>query len=190
MRLTAAAPLVVAALLAVVPADAVGKEIHGGRVCGAAGCRATGGLPVEATALTPPGVDVPDLQPWYRIDLRMGDGQRVLQSVRVLWAPRERLVARDEKDPRWFAASPAAARIARRLTRGMKPFPAGTMPLRLPPPRIADVVGPARHDTGDGAPWAPGGAAAAVALAAGLGGRRYRSRRAKARTARAPRSAT
>jgi hypothetical protein len=192
MRPSNPAALAVTVLLVAAP-TAAAKEITGGRVCGADGCTATGRLGIEGLSLTPPGEDVPAAQPWYRIRLRMGEGKDVLHTYKVLWAPRERIIAYDETNPRWFAAPPVAVRIARRITRGVKPFSSGTMPMHLPPVQAGEVIGPVTSAASDkavgdhgGAPWGPGGAAAAGVLVAGLGLRRYRSRRANARSASTP----
>jgi hypothetical protein len=194
MRPTVSA-LILALALVMAP-TAAAKEIQGGSVCGADGCRATGALPFEAIGLSPPGTDLPTPEPWYRIRLRMGAGDQVLQRIRVLWAPKQKLIAYDERNPRWFPAPAVAVRIARRITRGVEPFPAATMPMHFVPVRVDEVIGPVRRpatvsaDAGGGAPWAPIAAAALAALAAGLGAARYRSRRAKPRSASAPTSAT
>jgi hypothetical protein len=186
VRRLAVAVLAAATLIAAPVAAA--KDIQSSRVCGPDGCTDTGALGAGGFALIPPGVDLPPLSPWYRIRLAMGDGDRVLQRFKVLWAPRIHMIAVDERSPRWMPASRRTERIARRITRGVTPFPAATMPVTLPPPGKVEVIGPVAtpRAEGDGAgvpPWLVIPLVGALAAAAALG---YRSRRAKAHTASAP----
>lgn len=158
-----------AALL--VPAPAAAKEIQHVRACGASGCVGAGPLGPRGFALIPPTAMTPALAPFYRLRLEM-DG--VSQRYNVLWAPREHLIAVDEPNPRWLPATPAAERLARHVTRGLRPFRAALMPLSLPNPRLAGTpVTPATRRApvtppAGGPPWVLLAAGIAALAAVGL----------------------
>jgi hypothetical protein len=161
---------VLAAALAAAP-PAAAKGIEEVEACGADGCRTVKSVNATAHRLIP-AAGSPGLSPFYRLRLRLGHGGEVFDTVKVLWAPRVGMIANDEPEPQWLFADPAAQRLARRLTKGLQPFPAADMPVALPEARVdetvsADTAATTGGGGGDGGPpWAllvAGGAVAAGA---------------------------
>jgi hypothetical protein len=186
--------LPLAAAVVLVPASAAhAKGVVSVTACGQDGCRDVsdriGDADMGALAgdLRRTGRPAPRQVPFIRLRIAYGDPQtrRVLHRQRVLYAPSLKLVA--YADPwRWLDVDRRGRTLARRLARGVRPYPAAEMPrgvrVAWPAPATARVVeiyapGRAHHSTG-GAPWwaLPGGAAALLA-ACGLGARGVSCRR-------------
>lgn len=155
-RIALAASL--AALCIASPATA--KEIEQVKACGADGCKTVKSVGSDAHELLPAdGGTTPELAPFYKLAIGLGDGSgRVFDSFDVLWAPSIGMIASEETpSPYWRTASPAARRIAERLTKGLVPYPAADMPVALPAPKVDETVTTetaAATGGGGGSPWA------------------------------------
>lgn len=178
--------LIVASILfAVPPVPAQAKGLAKATVCGADGCtsiteRARGarGCPncgAEQLLTALPGSAHPSRRaPYVRIGLGFGHpGGAVEGRERILFAPELGLSARTDHEAgwAWFRLSPQALAVARRLTRGIQPYPAASMPLGRPAltgtfePKPA---APAASEEAGGLPILPAGPilVAVLALAA------------------------
>jgi hypothetical protein len=159
--------------------SAAAKGIEEVKACGAEGCRTVKSVDATAHRLVPPAGG-PGLAPFYRLRIGFGDSGKVFHTVKVLWAPRAGMIANDAPQPQWVFADRAAQRLARRLTRGLRPYPAVDMPVALPPARVDETVsGDGTATTGGGGggdggpPWTIlGGVAIVAAGAAALLARR------------------
>lgn len=148
---------VLLATLASAP-PAAAKGIEQVKACGADGCRTSKSVGPSAHGLIPP-VSVPEPAPFYRLEVGMGHDGEVFDTVGVLWAPSLGMIANDEPAPVWVFADAATQRVARRLSEGLEPFPAATMPVAAPQARVDETVTPesaavVTPPDGGGPPWA------------------------------------
>jgi hypothetical protein len=144
-----------AVLVLLVPSSAVSyppgleaTDISSAKVCGAAECREVSD-PEAASALAvgpyPRGRDAPERGlPWYKstLTVRAKDGGEVRHSVIV--APSAGLM-RWEDGFTWVALPSESKAAYTRLTAGLTPRPARTLPgagedVKLPPARVDEVV--------------------------------------------------
>jgi len=140
--------LVAAAIAVLSPAPAThAKGIAKASVCGADGCadvtnRAQGprdcaGCSAEQLMTALPGSAHPSRRASYvRIVLGFGHPEQegVLGRERILYSSELRLAARQDGPDEWawFRLAPEALAVAARLTRGIRPYPAQSMPLGRP----------------------------------------------------------
>jgi hypothetical protein len=183
--------LALAALAGALPAPtAQAKGIARASVCGTDGCtnataRAHGsarcpGCSAEELMTALPGSAHPRRRaPYVRIVLGFGmPGGKVRGRERVLFSPALRLAARTDGRGgwAWFASSPPALAIAGRMARGVRPFPAATMPIDR---RGVAAAPPARDAGADISLLGPGGAILAAALGLAALTARRRARRSR-----------
>lgn len=163
---------VLAALLLALPAATSAKGVTAATICGADGCeevRDHVALQRLAEGGPPAGRDVPS-RDFFRVRFTVSHSQEEIDSIGAVLVPR--LGAMRAQDGTWLALTPAARRVARRLTAGREPLPAADMPRGAVAPEPAAAVDavyrtPATAAPGDGSPWMLA-IAAAAALAAGL----------------------
>jgi hypothetical protein len=181
--------LALVALSSALPAPAAqAKGIVAASVCGADGCtsataraRDSAGCPgcsaAELMTVLPGSAHPRRRAPYVRIVLGFGTpGGRVQAREGVLFSASLRLAARFDGlgGWDWFAPSPPALAIARRMARGIRPYPAATMPLDR---NATASVPPVRDAGADSSLLVPGGAILAAALGlATLTARRRRRR--------------
>ena len=144
-------PLLVPASAVSYPPGLEATEISSAKVCGAGECREVSD-PEAATALAvgprPRGTDAPERGlPWYKstLTIRADDGGGVFTDrVSVIVVPSAGLMR--WKDGFTWVALPSESKAAyTRLTAGLTPRPARTLPgagedVKLPPARVDEVV--------------------------------------------------
>jgi hypothetical protein len=173
------------ALLLALPSAASAKEVTGATVCGTDGCRTTGDHDAAAEladtgALTGPPKHA---APYYTVRIQVTAEGRDEMAWTTRWSPELGLgkAEGENGDPVWFEPGAGAAATLRRLSTGLRPFPAaGLEPLAGPTPGRpggqlepeTTVIPPSAGGgaggggSGHGGLWALGGAGA-LALAGG-----------------------
>jgi LPXTG-motif cell wall-anchored protein len=184
----ALAVLIAATAVAALPATAAAKEVGKATVCGADGCQTQNDKKTLITAVEnggPPTSPPPRNVPFYRVSVHIkGDTGHPFQ---LLVAPAARRVRSDGNS--WFGMDRFALAAWRKVTRGVRPFPAAKFPGpepaskptgSLPPQTYAPALDhPAQVTGGDGTDWwlIAGLAAGALALFAAAAALLTRRRR-------------
>ena len=153
--------------LSLVPAGAaLAKEPVKAKVCGASDCRTIKDRDaLMALSEGGPPTDPPDRgAPWYsvRTTIAVGPGQRDSFSSAIVPSAGLMRGADASEGFVWMPATPRGARVSRRVTRGLEPFPAATLKgVGAPKARVDEVVLPAAEPDQDGGssplPWIAGG---------------------------------
>ena len=172
------------------PAGAAAKGVSAAKVCGAQDCmRVTEDeLALDLGAGGPPASGPARGLPWYRTTLTVTvrdpnalaavDRERFAQRYAVAAVPRARLMRGEEGT--WMTMSRESARAYARLTAGIRPRPARTLPdvgpdAALPEARVDEVVEPppaarpATDAAGGGSPAWIAWLAGALLAATGVG---------------------
>lgn len=171
--------------------DAAAKGIERATICGIDACVTADQDDIGSTWLGDgsPRPSPSKAQPWYRAKLEMGDGRpggRIFETFTVdVVLEADAIRSRDELGgSTWSSMSGAQRAVYRRLTAGLRPFPAdqlkGVSNPSVPAANQAPPEPPAAPAEDDnGFPWliVLGGVAAlaAIALAFGLARRQARS---------------
>jgi hypothetical protein len=180
--------VILAALL--IPAGAAAKGVSAAKVCGAQDCVRVSDdeLALDLGAGGPPASGPERGLPWYRTTLTItvrdpnapaaGDRERLAQRYVVAAVPRARLMRGE--DGAWMTMSREPARAYARLTAGIHPRPARTLPdvgpdAELPQARVDEVVEsppearPATDPAGEGSSAWLAWLAGALLAATGVG---------------------
>jgi hypothetical protein len=125
-------PTLIALGALAIPATAPAKEAESATVCGSAGCASSHDrkalLPLLDGNVIAASPQRP--APYFTVRLRMA-GSSASDSWVIRWVPSLGLIrAENDSGPTWVRAAPEAVTLLRRLTQGLRPFPAdGLRPL-------------------------------------------------------------
>ena len=135
--------------LLVLPAGAIAKEVSAAKICGAEDCVRAGDEDIRmALASGGPPTSGPERGlPWYRSTLTftVPDPNARAEYSTLAVVPRARVLRAG--DGTWISMSPEAAKAYAKLTAGLRPRPARTLPgvgpdAALPEARVDEVVQP------------------------------------------------
>ncbi len=141
--------LAILAGLLVLPAGAIAKEVSAAKVCGVKDCVDVGDEEVRMVIASggPPTSGPERGLPWYRSTLTftVPDPNARAEYSTLAVVPRARVLRAD--DGTWISMSPEAAAAYAKLTAGLLPRPARTLPgvgsdAALPEARVDEVVEP------------------------------------------------
>jgi hypothetical protein len=149
-------------LMIALPASASAKEFTSLKLCGANGCHTTHDKPALRGAMSVEPQAAPDHGgAFYRLRFKIGvPGSGEIGAVRSQWIPSLGLLRNDDGPLVEFSLPhPPTGRMLRRLSAGLRPFPAaklGRIGGAAESATVQEIVtSPAAHDGGgSGWPWA------------------------------------
>jgi hypothetical protein len=151
--------LVVAIALLALPASAGAKELTALSVCGTDGCHTTRDRAELRTAMNVvPQADPNEQHRFFRLRLHIGGpGMEEEGIIHSAWIPSLGMLRADDGPySEYSLPRPRTARMLRRLSAGLHPFPPAK-PRESPSARVDEVVLPPSGDGGSdggGSPWA------------------------------------